>query len=248
MNFKSTFTVLSQLAMGTLLAVAPALAEHPPDTNSTSDRLPAVEIIEATVATYHNCDSYRDTGLVRTTSFRDDIERVSDRPFTTAFTRAGHFRFEFEESGVFGITVKRYIIWTDGDKVLTWWDVRPGIEEQENLSSAIAGATGVSGRSAHTIPVLLLPDRISGRRLTDMTDLERVEDASIGGTECYSIHGQYGGYTMTVWIEKATHLIRRIDFKLVREDLHFETTTTYDATVNAPVPTSALAFNPPSED
>ena len=43
----------------------------------------------------------------------------------------------------------------------------------------IAGATGVSGGSAHTIPTLLLPDQIGGRSMASLTDLTRLPDEAV---------------------------------------------------------------------
>jgi hypothetical protein len=72
--------------------------------------------------------------------------------------RPERFRFEYDDP----TPEKPYIVWANAGVIRTWWYVKPGEERQPSLSDAIAGATGVSGGSAHTIPTLLLPDRIGG--------------------------------------------------------------------------------------
>ena len=44
-------------------------------------------------------------------------------------------------------------------------DVKPGVRDHESLDFALIGATGVSVGSAHTIPRLLMPDTVNGRKL-----------------------------------------------------------------------------------
>ncbi len=247
MSIKSMANRVTCLATCLLVCVSANAGEVFTDEGPAPGEYSAEEIIEASVATYLDCDSYRDKGVVTTTLHPGDSERIERKPFKTSFSRTGQFRFEFESRGVLGLIAQRYIVWTDGTEVLTWWDVKPGVEREETLSTAVAGATGVSGRSAHTIPVLLLPDRIGGRRLSDMTDLVRADDTSIGDIDCYCVQGKYGGQRKTVWIDKTTHLIRRIDLHVKTEDLQFETTTTYDAAVNTTVSAADLAFNPPTD-
>ena len=43
-------------------------------------------------------------------------------------------------------------VWRDGKDVQTWWDLTPGIKKPESFALALAGATGVSSSSSHTVP------------------------------------------------------------------------------------------------
>ena len=115
-----------------------------------------------------------------------------------------------------------------------------GPTASDNL--ALAGVTGVSGSSAHTIPVLLLPEEIKGRRLTDMTDVKRFDDAVLEGAECYCITGKYAEQPQVLWIDKTTFCVRQI--KSQRQFAHFqsEKTTTYQPTINPTIPEDELLF------
>ena len=117
------------------------------------------------------------------------------------------------------------------------------MESPPSLDHGVGGATGVSSGSAHTIPVLLLPDQITGARLSAMTDLTRLPDETLDGTPCFKLDGKYGfGHTpTTLWLEKATYLVRRIamDTGLTKN------TTIYRPEVNQEIPAKELEFNAP---
>jgi len=220
-----------------------------------SDDLTAQQILDRMPEVYANCTSYRDSGVV-TTDFigakrdlvdaiglgDDFTQRIS---FTTSFVRPGRFRFEYQEGNI--MNRKRYIVWRDGQDVRTWWDVTPGVERQPNLGLAIAGATGVSSGSAHTIPALLLPWEVRGRRLTDLRKPKRIDDAKLRRVHCYRIRGEYGGDPMTIWIDKSSFLVRRIDEEAQFADFRTEDTTIYDPEINVTIPDKELEFNPPGQ-
>jgi hypothetical protein len=221
---------------------------------------------------YARCRTYRDTGCVRT-EFRDRRGRpgfASIRPFATAFARPDRFRFEFSDHFPNQTAMHRYIVHLAGRAVRTWWDLRPGVERSSSLGLALAGATGVSGGAAHTVPALLLPRRVGGRRLTGLADVARLEDGDAGGAGCYRVRGQLllppeaeaemrrevkrvtgrdPGRTevapAVVWIDRRTLLVRRIE-----EADRFRTggtveVTEYEPAVNVRVAAAALRFDPP---
>ncbi len=142
--------------LGSALMLTSSLAEEPAG-------LTAREILDRMEKTYGNCKSYSDSGVVKTVYISAEGKRTRERPFITAFVRPDRFRFEYrkdEEGDPKRET--RYIVWRNGQEVETWWDVRPGFAKPESLNMALAGATGVSGGSAHRIPALLLPLRWKG--------------------------------------------------------------------------------------
>src|SRR4051794_40464398 len=130
----------------------------------------AEQILEGMAAVYAGCRTYRDTGRVHTRFLtrRGRLDFESTKPFRTAFVRPDRFRFEFASHFPGQAEMHRFIVHMAGRVVQTWWDLRPGVERQSRLGMALAGATGVSGGAAHTVPALLLPRRVGGRRLTDL--------------------------------------------------------------------------------
>jgi len=221
------------------LAQAGAGADEPkPDDPS------AKQILDRMAEVYADCKSYRDSGMVKTLFIKAGGKETIEKPFTTAFVRPDRFRFEFEQTGN---PQSRYIVWSKGKDVQTWWDVKPGIKKTESLELALAGATGVSGSSAHTIPSLLLPKEVGGRRLTNVTDLKRGEDGKLEKIECFRIEGKYGDHPITLWIEKESFLVRQIDKQVKFDNFRTEQTTTYDPTIDKEITDKMLEFDPPAQ-
>jgi len=202
-----------------------------------TDGLTAQQILERMAASYAACKSYRDSGAVTNFFNRQHIDA---KPFRTAFVRPDQFRFEYHDP----TPEKPYIVWAKGDEVRTWWYVRPGAQNPPSLGRGIAGATGVSGGSAHTIPALLLPDRIGGRSLASLADPTRLPDEAVDGTPCFKLQGKFADQPTTLWLDKETYLVRRIveDTKLAI------TTTVYRPLVDKEIPAEELEFNSTDQD
>ena len=126
--------------------------------------------------------------------------RTTERPFATAFVRPDQFRFEFNDRDSVvkdpqGDRLSRYIIWSDGKEVQTWWDVKPGIEKPESLSLALGAAFGVSGGTSSTIAGLLMPEQMSGGKLQLINfpmGFTLGEEGQLGAHACYRIIGSVG--------------------------------------------------------
>lgn len=209
-----------------------------------SNALTAQEILQRMAKAYATCESYNDVGVVKTVFFEDNGNRVTTRPFATAFVRPNHFRYQYENIESEGEALI-YIIWANGNEVQTWWDVNPGIQKKRNLGSAVAGATGVSGCSAHNVPALLLPDRIDGRKLSELSDAKRVEDEKIDGIDCFRIRGKEEDDVTVLWIDKRTCILRMIKSNHKFPDFRTETMTSYHAAFNRRITDKMLEFNPP---
>lgn len=206
---------------------------------SAADRLSPEAILGRVAKVYAGCRSYRDTGLVHSAYVDHGRTTTEEKPFATAFERGGRFRYEFTD----GATGHRFIAWRDGGDVRVRWDVKPGVERPASLDLAIAGAAGISSLSAHTLPALLLPE-LHGNRLTDLQSLKRLDDETLGAVLCYRIEGRQGNRPpMTVWIDRQTFLVRRIDrHQQLPKDVQVDTVTTYEPELDGKIPAEALAF------
>lgn len=238
------FSFLTSIAccLITAAAVLPVSADEP-----KPQALKAQDVLDRMAKAYAGCNSYHDSGVVTTVFVQVTGNRtVEEKPFTTAFVRPDRLRFEYKENESDG-QERRYIVWRKGKEVQTWWDVKPGVEKPESLGLALAGATGVSGGSAHKVPALLLPKEVGGRRLTDITEAKRVEDAKIDKLDCFRIEGKYADSQMTLWIDQKTFLVRRIDAQTKFDDFRAEETTTYDSAIDEDIPDKKLEFDPPKQ-
>lgn len=227
--------------------VKQAVPLAPPEPAARPDDPAARLILDRMKKTYADCTWYADSGVVTTEFFRDSGKsHTTEKRFTTAFVRAGRVRFEFTDMHLrTGDRQARYIIWSDGQRVQTWWDVKPGIETPESLHLALGAANGVSGGSSLTIPALLLPDELGGGMLMHIAGAQCLDDGSFEDHDCFRVEGQYGGHPITVWIDKKSHLVRRIDEQAKINDFRTETTTTYDPSIDQIIADERLEFNPP---
>jgi len=217
----------------------------------------ARQVLDQTIKAYANCKSYRDTGVATDVyHMKSGSTRTTERPFTTAFVRHDRFRFEFNDRNnvikdPLGDRLGRYIIWSDGKEVQTWWDVKPGIEKPESLSFALGAAFGVSGGTSSTIANLLLPDQTSGGKLQLIKfpmGFTLGEEGQLGAHACYQITGAWGTLPMMVWIDKQSYLVRRIDTQMQSDNNHVEETTTYDPIIDSDIADDLLKFDPPEQN
>jgi hypothetical protein len=91
-----------------------------------------------------------------------------------------------------------------------------------------------------------MPDQVGGRRLTDISEARRIEDARLEDIDCFRIQGVLGANPTTLWIAKETSLVHRIDSQAEYDDFSTQTTTTYEPVVDGEVTDEMLAFDPPS--
>lgn len=228
--------------------------------------LSAREILDRMTAAYARCQTYQDTGRVTRVSVSERGRNETTLPFSTAFIRPSRFRFEFFSGDI------RFLAVADGPSTRTWWDIQPGVRDVSSLELALAGATGISSGTAHTVPALLMPDCIRGRKPDDLLDLRRLEDARIDGIDCFRVQGETrSGRDLAqqeevrqqvlkvtgrdfgiakhapdvLWIDKASLLLRRIERGTEHRDHRFDVVTTYEPEVDATITDGQLAFDPP---
>ena len=174
---------------------------------------------------------------------RGCTQSSSASPSNTAFIRPDRFRYEFRDDGE---ESRKYIIARDGDLVQTWWHVGDRLTESDDLSLAVAGATGVSSSSAHTIPRLLMPETIGGFILTDLLEVELLGEEEVDGVACCKIQGKHPRADWpALWIEKDRMLLRRIDLQKQFDTFLMRRTTTYDPQIDVEINPDDLVFDYP---
>jgi hypothetical protein len=211
------------------------------NTNPTAN-----EILTRMSLAYKSTTTYVDRGTVSTVFTNDDVKRVVSRPFQIAFVRGGSFRFEHSDSESPG---SYYIVWSDGSQVLTSWFARPGIKPARDLDLALAGATGVSGGSAHTTPRLLMPDIVTGFALTELGDPSILGSEPLAGHDCWKLQGmpRFNREPIVLWIDRDTYLLRQVsthrhfEARAGRPEFTTDDLTTYDPVINLPVDPTLLS-------
>ncbi len=213
----------------------------------------AKAIVEAMYAAYAACKTYQDTGTV---NFEG-----STATFETRFKRPYQFYFEFTTAG--GIMPPgRHVLWTHGqrtkysgaffgtqyeeDTVLTdMWPAMPGLEAKDQpLGLAIASFTGISYRSAHTVPRMLFPVSCKdGMNYATMPDFVYEGTKTDRSVECDVLFGKEWGER--IWVDKKTHLLWRVETDQSMGGMRFVSSTVYSPKVDAEIKDEQLTFVPP---
>jgi outer membrane lipoprotein-sorting protein len=209
--------------------------------------LTAQDVLDRMAAAYAGCKSYIDSGDVTTVFDVPGGKQTEVKPFTTAFVRPDQFRFEFTMKG--GGPARHFVVWRKGKDLQIWWDLNLGDDQRKafrkSLNSALAGA-GFSDGSSDTIPTLLLPKEVEGRRLTDLKEAKRIKDDKIDKVECFRIEGKYADTPMTLWIDQKTFLVRRIVTR-TQGEVRMEVTTSYTPAIDVKIEEKKLEFGYPKE-
>jgi RNA polymerase sigma factor (sigma-70 family) len=254
LNFVAALVLPAAAGLIVLAYAAPSKSKVPPADNEVAAPIgPAAgspeQIIAKTARTYAGARSYRDEGEVATV-FTGEAggKRTVKKPFSTRFVRPKLFRFEFSERRGEGEDERnRFVIWSDSapERSKTWWTIRPAIEEQP-LAMALGAAAGVSGSSSQTVPGLLMPDVVTGSQLGAMRDLKLVGEEAVDQALCDKIEGKdIRGDPMTVWVDRATSLVRKTFTTSRFPTFATEETTVYRPRVNVEISPKEFEFEPP---
>jgi hypothetical protein len=251
-------TPISSLLGAFLLALAVAapaqdVAARPDDATLTPE-----SIVLSMARVYRTCRSYRDSGEVRGVVRVEGGRAGSSRPFATAFVRPDRFRFRFTDSGL-GERTSSYVVWIEPEGVRAWWDAQPGIRGVESLKEALGTASGISGGSSTRVPSLLLPRQVGEG--PPLATADRIDDGTDRGVACFRIKGRpravpytvtTGGHvltvqdeTVTLWIERSTFLLRKVEERKDYGSYTSETVTTYDPEIDVEIAPAELTFIPP---
>lgn len=241
------------------LALASAATAQQAAPGGDEAALTPVQITLAMEKAYAGCSSYRDSGVVKTVSVTDGGRFGGEQPFRTAFVRPGRLRFEFTDRGL-GERSSRLVVWVSDGDVLTWWDPKPGVRQAASLQEALGAAAGLSGGVSDRVPGLLLPREVgAGSRLVSP---ERLDDAQDQGVLCFRIKGKsretpysvtMGAQVLTIrdeavtlWIERATFLLRKVEEARTYDTYRSTRTVTYTPEINVEIPPAELTFTPPA--
>jgi outer membrane lipoprotein-sorting protein len=167
-------------------------------------------IIRKMAARYANAASYQDTGVVMDTKSGADNQGTVEIEFKTYFVRPHLFRFEWVDRDTVTLEERLNVVWNNGKRTFRYysWD-DPSVEREENIGIGLAGATGISRGSAHTVMTLLMKE-VGGFRVTELTGISLLGEDKVGGENCYVLRGYHPfKFPVDLWISKQDFLIRK---------------------------------------
>jgi outer membrane lipoprotein-sorting protein len=209
------------------------------------------QILLQTTKAYAGSKSYRDSGTSKSSSPFGNMGTLStEGQFTTAFVRPDNFRWEFKgkmtrpHRGEYISREIHFIVWRRGADTYQYRSTRKVIEKTQSLAMAVAGATGFSGGLSTITADMLLPDESIGLpKITDFKEVKRLGDAKVGETDCFCIQGKMADTSTTVWIDKQTFLIRRLNWNWDGR----KHTTIWKPAIDEEIADEALEFNAPQQ-
>ncbi len=172
----------------------------------TSENETAISVLEKVKDIYSSLESYSDSGIAK--------NKVETSKFETKYVRSNLFSFSWiSELDTIPPNINHSAIWSDGLGVYSCYRFNKknssGIEKEETISRAIAGATGISLGAAFRIPTLLgLTGKSNGMFIKNPV---LIGETYIDGILCYHIKGE--GRTelqeLDLFISKSDFLIRK---------------------------------------
>jgi hypothetical protein len=175
-------------------------------------QLTASEVVQRVLSVNAKLRAYADRGFVRELF---DVRRVAVT-FRTSFRRPRSFRFEFESPHPYKplrSSASRAAIGNDKRGPYFWsshYGGPPTMEEEESLLMAVAGATGISRGSAHTIATLLLPETGPGT-LNRLRRIRKLPSSTVRGTYCLGVVGRHpAGGQVQFHVGATDFLVRKV--------------------------------------
>jgi outer membrane lipoprotein-sorting protein len=206
--------------------------------------LDADDIIRQMAAVYDTAKSYQDVGIVqRSSSSQPDVFDL-ENSFTTFFVRPARLRFQWADIQ-FREPQQSNIIWSDGKDVFSYSHLM-GLEKEESISMAVAGATGTSSGAAHTVTTLLMRD-VSGFRITEMKGLTLLREENFEGTDCFVVRGNHPfGFPIDIWVGKNDFLLRKMR-QQSGNDGDIEEEIRRDVKLDEAIPATEFQYDVPSK-
>src|ERR1700687_281976 len=181
-------------------------------------RANADTVIAEVVRKYAELYSYQDEGIVL--QALGERDKPLETRFPTHFRRPGLFRFAFASPHPYpplAHIISAHVYGSDKVGAYCWtkpYEEPAQLESAEDVSMAIAGATGISGVSAHTIGSLLMQE-VGGFGLGRISHSSFLGEEIFEGANCIIIGAPHpAGGELSLWIERDTLTLRKLRSKL----------------------------------
>jgi len=229
---------------------------------SASSEMTAADVLSRVCDAYGSCETYRDSGMM----FQESTDLNGDawpadpmdprkgaraaRPFRTAWTRSGRFRFEYVDSCDPGAA--RYVIWASGMDVRAGWGEASETSGPVTLEHALGAASGVSWGVSGELPIACLVGIKTAATILPSGEetAELISDECIMGRRCMRIRldapgrPPFGPANQTLWIDAETFLVRRIESTLTTAISEIHILVEYSPEANPSLSGKDLDFEP----
>jgi len=177
--------------------------------DASQQQLTKEEIFQKSKAAYGALTSYSDEG--KTVATLNGLTITHD--FSIRLSRPNLYRIAWEVSYSESAMPKAgpEAVWSAGAGDFLDMGYGKDPEKHKSLEMALAGATGISGGAAGTIPAAFFNTEWANPFCCLAKGLVRQADEKVGDVDCYVFTGESSsGNTRTVWIGKQDFFIRQI--------------------------------------
>lgn len=169
---------------------------------------PPNEIFQKAQQKYTSLTSYSDEGETVAVLNGTTIKTT----FTIKLARPNLYRIEWEQNSdsSFSTTkTKTQAVWSAGDG--DFMVMADGVaKKQANQETALAGATGISGGAAATVPSSFFKSNWGNQLGGSVSGDKPQADEKIGDVDCYVFTSESKGRSRTIWIGKTDFLIHQV--------------------------------------
>jgi len=199
-------------------------------------------LLERMARAYGSVKSYADSGVVY--EYRNGAREEASINFRIHYARPGHLRFEMTDNiGSSHFPEDYRVLWSYGNATYSWWQSYPQIQTSRDVTTAIAGFTGISRRSVHNIPSLLQTNFGWQEYLYKISSPRVVGEEVFEQIDCYRIEGEgKGERRFEIWVGKSDSLVRKVRTTyptFSSEEIH------RGIAINQPISPEMLSFSPP---
>jgi len=173
------------------------------------------QISEKVKAAYKSMDTYKAQGTITSNIDADGTKMNIETSFLIILKKPNLYLISWTQENMPGMS-QSGAVWSDGTQPYLYMGGMNAYSKMGSDELALAGATGISGGAAFTIPSLFLsvlkeqPAPFS--RLKD-PQIEMTE--KVGGEDCYVISGSSAiSKKETFWVSKTNYLVRKYDRSL----------------------------------
>lgn len=199
MKIQTTLTLITAVLS---IGVAPGRA-HAGD---NPVELSASDIIKQAAEKYASLTSYSDEG---STSATLGTITATSYTFSINLARTNLYRIVWRQENQ--IYTPNGVVWSAGDGNFLWMGRNFTPKKYADWETALAGATGISGGAAASIPGTFFKMNWGNQLGAAVANSQRRADEKIGDVDCYVLTHGTDGRTNTLWIGKSDFLIHQVE-------------------------------------
>jgi hypothetical protein len=175
--------------------------------NAPAQAITPGDILKQVTAAYESLQTYKATGNIITDIDTGSARINTETSFSILLMKPNRYLISWtQENMPMAGMAQSGAVWSDGSQ--PYLSMGKAYSKMSSDQFALAGATGISGGAAFTIPSLFFKQQSAP--FARLTDLKVEKTEQVGEEDCYVITGaSVVAKKETFWISKSSHLIVR---------------------------------------